>query len=117
MKFLIIDFLNQGGALFMYTTLLILLTCIALIVKEFVKKEESTKTVTLIKSLSLFSLVWGFLGLLIGLMSAFGAISVQGAVTAEVLAGGLKIGLHSPIFGMVTFLIARIGIILLQFKK
>ncbi|MDB4036663.1 hypothetical protein N9473_01145 [Polaribacter sp.] len=117
MKFLIIDFLNEGGPLFMYTTLIILITCLILIVKEFIKKDESKKTFNSIKSLSLFVLVWGFFGLLIGLTGAFDAISMQGNVSPEILATGLKIGLLSPIFGTLSFLIVRIGILLLQLKK
>ena len=117
MKFLIIDFLNEGGPLFMYTTLAILITCLILIVKEYITKNESKKTFNTIKSLSLFVLVWGFLGSLIGLTGAFDAISMQGNVSPEILAAGLKIALLSPIFGTLSFLIVRIGILLLQLKK
>jgi len=111
------DRLNEGGPFFMYPIFLMLLTCIALIVYAFLKGDESGKIQKLIASISLFALVWGFLGNLIGLIVAFDHISFNGAVSYEVLAGGLKVGLLSPVFGMVTFLIARLGIIALIVKK
>ena len=48
MKFLIIDFLNEGGPLFMYTTLIILITCLILIVKEFIKKTKVKRPLTVL---------------------------------------------------------------------
>jgi hypothetical protein len=117
MNFLIINLLNDGGPLFMYTTLVLLIICIVLIAKAFTKEDSEGKTVKLISSVSLFALVWGFLGLLIGLIGGFDAISAQGDIAPGILAAGLKIGLLSPSFGMFTFLIARLGIIGLQLKK
>jgi len=96
------DRLNEGGPFFMYPMFLMLLTCIGLIVYAFLKGDENDKLQKLISSISLFALVWGFLGNLIGLITAFDHISGKGAVSFEVLAGGLKVGLLSPVFGMVT---------------
>lgn len=111
------DRLNEGGPFFMYPMLLMLLACLGLIVYAFLKGDETDKLQKLVSSISLFALVWGFLGNLIGLISAFDAISISGGVSYEVLASGLKVGLLSPVFGMVVFLIARIGIIALILKK
>lgn len=111
------QFLNEGGPVFMYPLFLLLITCLGLIVYAFLKGDEDNKLQKLVASISLFALVWGFLGNLIGLITAFDHISANGAVSYEVLAGGLKVGLLSPVFGMVTFLIARIGIITLIIKK
>jgi hypothetical protein len=111
------DRLNEGGPLFMYTTLLILIAIIALLVKAFIKSENNDKTISIIKHLSLFVLVWGFLGQMIGLIGAFDAIQIQGNVAPAVLAGGIKVAILSPLFGMVAFLIARLGIIVLTFVK
>ncbi len=109
--------LNEGGPLFMYTTLLVLIAVIVLLVKAFRNRENNEKTIVLIKHLSLFVLVWGFLGQMIGLIGAFDAIQVQGNVAPAVLAGGIKVAILSPLFGMVVFLIARLGIIILTFVK
>lgn len=111
------DRLNEGGPVFTYPLVLMLLICIGLVVYAFLKGDENNKLQKLVASISLFALVWGFLGNLIGLISAFDQISANGPVSYEVLAGGLKVGLLSPVFGMVTFLIARIGIIALILKK
>jgi len=109
--------LNEGGPLFMYTTLILLIVIIALLIRGFLKKEARQQTITLVSSISLFVLVWGFLGQMIGLITAFDAIEAAGDISPSMLAGGLKIAILSPLFGMVVFLIARIGIIILNLLK
>lgn len=111
------QFLNEGGPVFMYPMLLLLFCCVGLIVYAFLKGDENDKLQKLVSSISLFALVWGVLGNLIGLITAFEHISTNGAVSYEILAGGLKIGLLSPVFGLIVFLIARIGIIALILKR
>ena len=54
---------------------------------------------------------------MIGLITAFDAIEAAGDISPSMLAGGLKIAILSPLFGMVVFLIARIGIIILNLLK
>lgn len=106
--------LNEGGPLFMYTTLFLLIAMLALLIRGFLKPSARQKTITIVSSISLFVLVWGFLGQMIGLIGAFDAIEAAGDVSPSILAGGLKIAILSPLFGMVAFLIARIGIIILN---
>ncbi len=103
--------LNEGGPLFMYTTLTLLIVIIALLIRGYVKPTTRKKTITIVSSVSLFVLVWGFLGQMMGLISAFDAIEAAGDVAPSILAGGLKVAILSPLFGMIVFLIARIGII------
>jgi len=109
--------LNEGGPLFMYTTLILLIIMIALLIRGFIKPDTRNKTITLVSSISLFVLVWGFLGQMLGLISAFDAIEAAGDISPSILAGGLKVAILSPLFGMVAFLIARIGIIILNLLK
>jgi len=109
--------LNEGGPLFMYTTLFILFVIIALLIRGFIKPNTRPKTITLVSSISLFVLVWGFLGQMLGLISAFDAIEAAGDISPSILAGGLKVAILSPLFGMIVFLIARIGIIILNLLK
>ncbi|MFD1293452.1 MotA/TolQ/ExbB proton channel family protein [Lutibacter holmesii] len=109
-----IDRLNEGGPLFMYTTLFLLIVIIALLIRSFVKPATRKKTITIVSSISLFAIVWGFLGQMIGLITAFDAISAAGDISPAMLAGGLKVGILSPLFGTVVFLIARVGIIILN---
>jgi len=117
MKLLPLNLLSDGGPLFMYTTLIALLICITLFIKTILKGDENGKNSKLIKSVSLFALVWGFLGMMIGLIGAFDSISMSGGISHQVLASGLKFALLSPAFGMFTFLIARLGIIGLLLKN
>lgn len=112
------DRLEEGGAFFMYPIFLMLLCCIGLSIYAFVKGDPIDKWRKLLSSVSLFALVWGFLGHIIGLITALDAISsFNGDIATPVLAGGLKVSLLSPLFGMVVFLIARLGIIALVLKK
>lgn len=55
--------------------------------------------------------------MMIGLIGAFDAISLNDGISHGVLAGGLKIALLAPSFGMFTFLIARLGVISLILKE
>jgi len=117
MKLLFLNLLNDGGPFFTYPTFLMLLICIVLIVIALIKGDAEGKTRKLISHISLFALVWGFLGQMIGLIGAFDTIQAAGDISPSVLAAGLKIALLSPVFGMVTFLIARVGIIILTLAK
>ncbi|WP_075341079.1 MotA/TolQ/ExbB proton channel family protein [Tenacibaculum agarivorans] len=111
------DRLNEGGPIFTYPLFLMFLTCIGLTIYSFMKGDVSGKLKQIIHHVSLFALVWGFLGQMLGLIGAFDAISAHGPVSPEILAGGLKVALLSPVFGMVVFLIGRLGILSLTFKK
>lgn len=109
--------LQEGGPLFMYTILLCLIICIVLIVKALLKGDNNGTSKKLIKHVSLFALIWGFLGFMIGMIGALDAIAIANDIATPVLAGGLKIGMLSPTFGMVAFLIARLGLIGLTLKE
>lgn len=101
----------------MYPLLFILILIIVLIVKGLLQKESVEKTMSLIGSIALFAIVWGFLGQIIGLIMAFDSIEAVGDVSPAVLAGGLKVSALAPAFGMLNFLIGRLGIIVLTLIK
>lgn len=111
------NLLNDGGPLYMYTTLALLIICVVLIIKGLLKGDSNGKIQKLVASISLFALAWGFFGHLVGLISAMDAISAANDIATPVLAGGMKIGLLSPLFGIFVFLVARLGIIALIIKK
>lgn len=111
------DRMHEGGSFFMYPILMMLLFCIGAGAYAFLKGDNQSKFQKLISHVSLFTLVWGFLGMMIGLVVAFDAIGPAGSIAPQVLASGIKQGLLSPIFGMVAFLVARVVIIGLTFKK
>ncbi len=106
--------LFEGGIVFMFPILVLLILIIVLIVKGILnRKNDNTKTISLIASIALFTVVWGFLGQIIGLIGAFDMIEAQGDVTMRILAAGLKVSFLAPVFAIITFLIGRIGIIVL----
>ena len=119
MKLVFANLLTEGGPLFMYPILLMLLACVILAVIALVNSKRREKFTHLIKHLGLLAMAWGFLGFFISLIGVFDAIeSLDGKTSHAILAGGLKMGLLSPSFGVFTFLMARIGLLLIGvFKK
>jgi hypothetical protein len=110
--------MDEGGAFFMYTLFLIFLLEIYLILKVASKKVVDQKQISLINSISLFALVFGFLGQIFGMIQVFDAIEFDGNISPNVLGGGIKITSLSPAFGMSIFLVGRLGTILITaFKK
>ena len=101
----------------MYPLLVILILVLILIVKGFLQKGSVEKTISLINSITLFALVWGFLGHIIGMIGAFDAIESIGSVSQSVMAAGIKISLLVPLFGSVVFLIGRLGIIIFTWMQ
>ena len=109
------NFIMEGGPIFMVPLLLLLIAIIVLFVKGL--KDNSEKTRNLLKELSLFSFVFGVLGFIIGMLGALEAISQAPDISSQILAGGLKVGLLSPTFGLVIFLIGKLFSIILISKK
>jgi biopolymer transport protein ExbB/TolQ len=109
------NFILDGGPVFMVPLLLLLLVIVFLFVKGL--KNNTEKNQKLINSLALFSFVFGVLGFVIGLLGALEDISNTTDVAPQVLAGGLKIGLLSPTFGMVIFLLGKMFTIILTWMK
>jgi len=114
---MLFDRLNEGGPFFMYPLFFIIILLLILIVKGFLQKGSVDKTISLISSIALFAIVWGFLGQIIGLIGAFDSIEDMGEVSPAVMAGGLKIAFLAPVFGMFAFLVGRLGIIILTWMK
>ncbi len=113
----IISKLNDGGPVFTYTIMVLLLVIIVLFVKALVEKDFSKKSRSLIASLGWFALAWGYLGRTFGLIMAFDKIAAVGEITPELTAGGLKMALVGPLCGLTAFLVARLGILILQLKS
>ena len=118
MKLVFANLLTEGGPLFMFPILLMLLACIILAIMALVKSNRREKFTHLIKHLGLLAMAWGFLGFFFSLIGVFDAIeSLDGKTSHSILAGGHKMGLLSPSFGIFTFLIARIGLLLMNIFK
>lgn len=112
-----LDRLNEGGAFFMYPLLFIFILVLVLIVKSFLQKGNTQNTIRLISSITLFGVVWGFTGQIIGLIAAFDTIEDVGDISPAILAGGLKISFLAPLFGLCIFLIGRLAIIILTWMQ
>jgi len=104
--------LIEGGPFFTFPILFLLILIIILIVKGFLEQNKS-KTISLISSIGLFTVAWGVFGQTIGLIEAFDAIEAAGDISTSLIAGGLKVSLITTVFGTFTFLVSRLGIIVL----
>ncbi|GGG44802.1 MotA/TolQ/ExbB proton channel family protein [Bizionia arctica] len=113
-----VDRFNEGGPLFMSLILICLLLSLFFIVKGFLSinndSKKSKKMLQLTVDTSLLGLVLGFLGSVIGLITAFDSIEAMGNPDPAIFAGGLKVSLLTATFGLFTFIVARIGIVILR---
>ncbi|MFO7669824.1 MAG: MotA/TolQ/ExbB proton channel family protein [Bacteroidales bacterium] len=113
----IIGKLNDGGPVFTYTIMVLLLITVVLIVKSVLEKDFSSKSRSIVASVGWFALAWGYLGRTFGLIMAFDNIAAAGEITPMHVAGGLKMALVGPLCGITAFLVARLGILILQLKS
>lgn len=110
------NLINEGGPFFMVTLFILLGITIFLIIKGF--KQNSKKNLDLIKAITLFALVFGLFGFILGLINALDMIdSIDDNTNPAILAGGLKRGILSPALGSLVFLIGRLGVVLLIWSK
>ena len=63
---------------------------------------------------SVLGLALGILGAFLGLISAFDVLEASGQADPAVIAGGLKIALLSPLFGLFTFSVSKLAILILR---
>lgn len=108
----------EGGSFIMSLILISLLSAIVFLAIGFInlKKnpEKSKKMTALASDSSLLGLVIGFLGSIIGMITAFDSIQSINNVNSAVMAGGIKVSLLTVVFGTITFILPRIGIIILR---
>ena len=113
----IIGKFNDGGPVFTYTILILLVIIMVLFVKAMLEKDFSKKSRSVLASLGWLALAWGYLGRTFGLIMAFDNIAAAGEITPQHMAGGLKMALLGPLFGIIVFVLARLGILFLQYKS
>ncbi|MBN1184789.1 MAG: MotA/TolQ/ExbB proton channel family protein [Bacteroidales bacterium] len=111
------EILKDGGILISCTILICLVIIIALFIKGLMSKANTKKIRTLISSVAWFAVAWGFLGRTLGLIKAFDTIQASGELTPSMVSGGLKMALVGPLVGVIVFLIARLGMIILISKQ
>ena len=108
----------EGGALFMSLILICLLISIFFTVKSILKiktdKEASKKILKQISDSCTLGLALGVMGAFLGLVSAFDVLEASGAAEPSIIAGGLKVALLSPLFGLFTFSVSKLAILILR---
>ncbi len=114
---MLLDRIQEGGPFFMWPIVIVFIVIVALFVRQLIIKSEKAHTITLLSNISLFILSWGLLGSVIGLIEAFDAVESMDAVSRGMMAGGLKVALLCTVFGLFTFIIARLFILILNLKK
>ncbi|MEP1487352.1 MAG: MotA/TolQ/ExbB proton channel family protein [Algibacter sp.] len=112
----------EGGPFFMSLILICLLVSVTLLIIGFLSiktnVDKSRKMTSLASDISILGLVFGFLGSTIGMITAFDSFEGFGGVDAGMMAGGLKVSFLTTVFGCLTFILPRIGIIILKgFQK
>ena len=108
----------EGGALFMSLVLICLLISIYFTVKSLlnIKKniEISKKMLKHISDSGTLGLALGVTGAFIGLITAFDVLEATGEANPSIIAGGLKVALLSPLFGLFTFSVSKLAILILR---
>ena len=108
----------EGGALFMSLVLICLLISIYFTVKSILNIktniEISKKMLKHIKDSGSLGLTLGVMGAFIGLITAFDVLEATGEANPSIIAGGLKVALLSPLFGLFTFSVSKLSILIIR---
>ena len=108
----------EGGALFMSLVLICLLISFYFTVKSVfnikTNIEISRKMLKHIKDSGSLGLALGVMGSFIGLITAFDVIEATGGAEPTILSGGLKVALLSTLFGLFTFSVSKLAILILR---
>lgn len=83
--------------------------------RDFKDIGETRKKLKYMKSIGLFAFITGILGQLLGLFSALSAIEQAMDISPAIIAGGLKISMIPPIYGILILLISYIFWIILDY--
>jgi len=113
-----VDRFTEGGPFMMTLILICLLLSVFFLIKGFMSlNKDSTNSKKMLKlavDSSLLGLVIGFFASILGLITAFDSVEAMGDPDPAIFAGGLKVSLLTATFGLFTFIIARIGILILK---
>lgn len=105
---------HVGGPLFMGILTILLLIILATTVvfalliasgKALEIKGSRTRLIY-IKSMGLFTMIFGILGQLVGLTEAFGSIERAGDISPGLIFGGLKVSMYTTLYGIVIYLVS-----------
>ncbi|WP_425639610.1 hypothetical protein ACPUEN_08245 [Algoriphagus yeomjeoni] len=111
----------EGGLTGMLLVLACLLLAIFFAFKAFanLKGDESTflKYKKLVNQVVLLGLVISFANSLMGLIQGFDTLEATGGADPAILAGGLKITLLSPLFGLFVFILGYFTTLILSWIR
>lgn len=105
--------------------MLLILTCLVLAVfftiKAFVNLTGDLATFLkykkLVNQVVLLGLVISFLNSLLGLIQAFDSLEATGGGDPAIVAGGLKVTLLSPLFGLLVFILGYTATFVLSWMR
>lgn len=111
--------LSEGG-IGMYFILIGFLLALFFIVMAFVKKknnpETAKKMIALAAESSLIALVIGSLCSIIGIITLFDMLESVGEARPDLFAAGIKVSLLTATFGLFSFTVGRIGILIYKWS-
>lgn len=114
----LMSFFDEGGPLMMSLILICLILSVIFLIRGFISVKSnqnlSKRMLQLASDASLLGMVLGFFGSILGLTSAFDSVQAMGNAEPSMFAGGLKVSLITSLFGLLTFIIGRIGILILR---
>lgn len=109
---------EEGGPFMMSLILICFLLALFFMIRSFIALKKSPMTSKKMRALaadaSLLGLVIGFFGSIIGMITAFDSIEAFDEINSGLLASGLKVSFLTAVFGTITFIIIRIGILILK---
>jgi hypothetical protein len=76
--------------------------------------EISKKMLKHISDSGTLGLALGVMGAFLGLITAFDVLEASGEAEPSIVAGGLKVALLSPLFGLFTFSVSKLAILILR---
>ena len=108
----------EGGALFMSLILICLLLSIYFMARGFLSVKTnpvlSKKMLPFINDSGTLGLALGFFSAFLGLIGMIDVLEASGNADPSIVAGGIKVALLSPLFGLFTFVVSRVGMLLLR---
>ncbi len=119
MKNIFLQRFAEGGV-FMYFVLICLLLSIFFIVRAFIARkaddEKSKKMIGLAADAGLLALVFGCLGSVLGIITLFDMLEAVGEPKPYLVAAGIKVSLLTITFGLLSFVMSRIGILVYKWS-
>lgn len=107
------QFHSMGGWLFMTVLSLSLTLIIATTILNIVRllkasynAEKQMLTITDIRDIGVFAIIWGIFGQSIGLFSALQALESSPDISPAMIYGGIKVSFITTLYGMLIFILS-----------